>query len=401
MKVDLTKMPSLRPYVAALALIAAAVLIRWLVDPWLGNAAPLITLYGAVATAVAYGGLLPAALTSGLGYLACNFAFIEPRGTIAIPDAPGIERLALYLVTCSVIMGVGEALRIARLRAEANWRYALAKQGELELEIAKRTLAERALREADRHKDEFLAMLAHELRSPLAAVQFALQLLQYADGNADAAAEAHAVLQRQVSHLVRLADDLLDAERIAKGKVELQQQPTLLATLCQGAVEAASPLLKQMEHELTVSIPADPFYVDVDPVRMTQVLSNLLTNAAKYTPNGGHVRLSAEHVGRYVVVTVKDDGVGIGGDVLNRVFDFFTQVHLTHETSQSGLGLGLAIAKQLTELHGGNIEVKSDGPGKGSEFSVHLPAAFNSREEGRQLDVVGKRGRASGTLSCS
>jgi signal transduction histidine kinase len=387
-------------YAFALALTAVAVMARWLVDPWLGNGAPLITLYGAVAAAIAYGGLGPAVVTATTGYLACDFAFIEPRRSVIIQDAYAAERLGLYLVSCSVIIGVGYALRVARHHAETNWRCALGKQKQLEVEVARRTLAEEALREADRRKDEFLAVLAHELRNPLAAAQYALHLLQDAGENRKVANEAHAALQRQMSYMTRLADDLLDIERIANGKVDLQRQPTELTALCRDAVEATTPMMRHMAQELTVVVAAESIYVDVDLVRMTQVLWNLLANAAKYTPHGGHIRLTAERAGSDAVITVKDDGMGIPEDMLRRVFDVFTQVHMASERSQGGLGLGLALARQLTELHGGRIEARSDGAGKGSEFSVRLPIAQACRKVSPP-ELQDQMRSPDATLSCS
>jgi signal transduction histidine kinase len=389
MVVRLRRFSGVGAYALGVQATAAAVFVRWLADPWLGDSAPLITLYGAVAVAIGYGGLLPAMMTAILGYLACNFAFMEPRGVIAITNAHGVERLLLYVLTCSIITGVGEALRIARRRAEVNWQYAVTRQNELRAEVARRRSAEHALRSADRHKDEFLAILAHELRNPLAAAKGAVELLRRANGDSKLAASAQGAIERQLSHLTRLADDLLDMARIAKGKVELQRQRVDLADVCHQAIETTRPLIEQMAHELIAALPAEPIYVDADPVRISQVVSNLLTNAAKYTPQGGHIWLTLEPRGREAVVSVKDTGVGIHADMLHRVFDIFTQVDTAREGSHGGLGLGLALAKQLTELHGGSIEVHSEGAGKGSELTVRLPMPLGLHVEEPMRDQAG------------
>lgn|SRR5487761_1420670 len=375
MVVRLRKSSAAGGFLVGIVATALAVAIRWLVDPWLGDMAPLITLYGAIAAAIGYGGLPAGIAAAVFGYLACNFLFIEPSGAFAIRNAHDAERLALYLINCSIIIVVGEALRVARRRAEANWQYALAKQTQLEAEVAQRTRAENALREADLQKDAFLATAAHELRNPLAAAQYALQLLRQAEGDHKLTEEAHTILERQVANLTRLVDDLLDVARISKGKVDLQKRPIELAAVCNDAVEASHPLIEQMGHELVVTLPPQPVYLDVDPLRVTQVLSNLLNNAAKYTERGGRIWLTAERQGSDAVVTVKDTGVGIPEDMLPHVFDIFTQVNGPMKRSQGGLGLGLALARRLTEMHGGSIEVRSGPPGRGSEFTVRLPVA--------------------------
>jgi signal transduction histidine kinase/ActR/RegA family two-component response regulator len=231
------------------------------------------------------------------------------------------------------------------------------------------------LREGDRRKDEFLALLAHELRNPLAPLRNALQIMRLS-GDGEGEANVRDMMERQVRQMVRLVDDLLDVSRITRGKLELRKERVELATVMQTAVEIARPLIEAGGHELTVTLPKQPVHVDGDLTRLAQVFSNLLNNAAKYNEPGGHIRLTAERQGSDAVVTVKDTGVGIPADMLPKLFEMFTQVDRSLERSQGGLGLGLNIVRRLVEMHGGSVEAHSDGHGKGSEFVVRLPVVF-------------------------
>jgi PAS domain S-box-containing protein len=230
--------------------------------------------------------------------------------------------------------------------------------------------SEQALREADRRKDEFLATLAHELRSPLAPIRSALERLR---GDAGRDPATLRMLERQVDQIVHLVDDLLDVSRITRGHISLRREPVALADVVRTAVETARPLLEAAGHELTVSLPPESRWLDADPLRLSQILVNLLSNAAKYTQPGGHVELAAEARGAELAVTVRDDGIGIAADVLPRVFEPFTQLDPDSGASHDGLGIGLALAAKLAELHGGRLEARSEGPGRGSEFCVTLP----------------------------
>jgi PAS domain S-box-containing protein len=236
------------------------------------------------------------------------------------------------------------------------------------------------LRVADRRKDEFLATLAHELRNPLAPVRNAAELLRRADGNKDLVAQGVTILDRQLSHMVRLIDDLMDVARITTGKFELRKTRVELAAILMSAVEASRPLIETMGHELTLALPP-PIFLDADAVRLTQVFANLLNNAAKYTDRGGRIALSADRVGEHIVVSVKDTGVGIPANLLPTVFDMFTQVDRSIHRSSGGLGLGLTLVKHLTELHGGTVSASSRGEGRGSEFVVRLPFALDAGRE--------------------
>ena len=233
--------------------------------------------------------------------------------------------------------------------------------------------AEEMLKEADRRKDEFLATLAHELRNPLAPLRNALELMRRGDGDAMLIEQARSIMERQVSQLVRLVDDLLDISRITKGKLQLRKERVELADVLNAAIETARPRIEASAHELTVTMPAQPVHVEADLTRLAQVFSNLLNNAAKYTEKGGHIWLTADRRGDEAVVSVRDTGMGIPAEHLPHIFAMFSQVTSALERSQGGLGIGLSLVKGLVELHGGTIKARSAGPAKGSQFTVHLP----------------------------
>ncbi|WP_434113442.1 PAS domain S-box protein [Methylocaldum sp. GT1TLB] len=246
-------------------------------------------------------------------------------------------------------------------------------------DITRRKLIEETLRKADRRKDEFLAMLAHELRNPLAPLRTGLHVLRKSDGTNPATERTQTLLtmmERQVNHLVRLVDDLLEVSRITQGKIALKKERVDLATIVGHAVETSQALIEAGNHTLEVSLPPEPVCLDADPVRLTQVLSNLLNNAAKYMAAGGHVWLLAERQGPDAVVSIRDEGIGISAEMLPHVFDLFTQADRSIDRSQGGLGLGLSLVRHLVELHGGSVEARSEGPGLGSEFVVRLPLAW-------------------------
>lgn len=226
---------------------------------------------------------------------------------------------------------------------------------------------------AERRKDEFLATLAHELRNPLAAIRSGLHVLTTDTASAMQVGRARAVLQRQVQQMTRLVDDLLDVARITQGKITLQKQRVNLGSVITDAVEASRPLFEAAGQTLTVTLPASPMEVDGDPTRLTQVLWNLLANAAKFTPAGRPIWLTAEREGSEAVVTVRDTGAGISAEQLPRIFEMFSQVAPPTTHRQSGLGIGLALARGIVHLHGGHIEGSSEGVGRGSEFIVRLP----------------------------
>jgi PAS domain S-box-containing protein len=235
-----------------------------------------------------------------------------------------------------------------------------------------RQLRERAeeLAEADRRKDEFLAMLAHELRNPLAPLSTSLHLIATNPAERERSLE---MAERQVRHLVRLVDDLLDVSRISRGKVTLQREPVSLADVVDHAVEVARPLIEAQGHALTVSLPSEPVRLIADPVRLAQVIANLLNNAANYTPPGGSIWVTAETAGDELTLRVRDTGMGLKPELVPRIFDLFVQGESTLDRTSGGLGIGLTLAKGLVELHGGRVEAHSGGVGQGSEFIVRLP----------------------------
>ena len=242
-------------------------------------------------------------------------------------------------------------------------------------DITSRKEIEAALKEADRRKDEFLATLAHELRNPLAPIRNALRILM-AKGPPDPELQwARGVIDRQVQVMARLLEDLLDVSRISQNKLELRKERVELAAVVEAALETSRPLIEAGGHEFTVTLPPEPIHLEADPLRLAQVFANLLNNAAKYTEDGGRIRLSAERQGSDVIVSVKDNGIGIMAEMLPRIFEIFAQSNRALVRSQGGLGIGLSLVKGLVELHGGSIEARSDGPGQGSEFVVRLPIA--------------------------
>jgi signal transduction histidine kinase/ActR/RegA family two-component response regulator len=228
------------------------------------------------------------------------------------------------------------------------------------------------LESAGRAKDEFLAMLGHELRNPLSPIVTALQLMKLR-GDATTTREQQ-VIERQVDHLVRLVDDLLDISKITRGKVELRRETVEIAEVIAKAVEIASMLFEQRTHQLTIDVPRTGLLLEGDPVRLAQVVANLLTNAARYTPRGGHIKLSAGRVGSEIVIRVRDNGVGITAEMLPLIFDLFVQGKQTADRAEGGLGIGLTLVKTLVTLHGGSVVASSQGPGEGSEFVIRLPA---------------------------
>ena len=240
-------------------------------------------------------------------------------------------------------------------------------------EMRERQNAEEALREADRRKDRFLATLAHELRNPLAPITASLLLLNHKNASEENRVQARKVIDRQVRHMARLLDDLLDVGRITSDKLELRRQTVSLSSVVDGALEASRPTVEAAGHRLEVSLPATPVYVWADPVRLGQVFSNLLTNAAKYTDHGGRIALSARIEGGDVLVSVEDNGIGVAPEDLARLFEIFAQSSSARERAQGGLGIGLYLVKSLTEMHGGSVDAWSEGPGKGTRFTVRLP----------------------------
>ncbi len=230
-----------------------------------------------------------------------------------------------------------------------------------------------ALREADRKKDEFLATLAHELRNPLAPIRNAIHLIRLQQQRAESVEESLNLMERQLNQMVRLVDDLFDLSRISRGRITLQKQCVPLAEIVRSAMETSMPWMEQASHEFIASMTEEPLWINADMVRLAQVFANLLNNAAKYTERGGRIELTSKRENQHAIVSIKDNGLGIPRGMLPLIFEMFTQVDRSLEKSQGGLGIGLTLVKRLLELHGGTIDARSDGPGRGSEFIVRLP----------------------------
>ena len=262
-------------------------------------------------------------------------------------------------------------------------------------DVTERDRLRQELRDTNRHKDEFLATLAHELRNPLAPIRNGLQLMKLAGEQVAIIEQARSMMERQLTQMVRLVDDLMDVSRISRGKLELRKERVPLAAVLNSAVETSRPLIEQMGHELSITLPKQPLMVDADMNRLAQVFLNLLNNAVKYGDRGGHIQLNVERQGSDVVVTVKDTGIGIAADQLPHIFEMFTQVDQSLERSQGGLGIGLTLVKRLVEMHGGSIEARSEGAGKGSEFVVRLPVVIEASKPQESGGVDGQPVKSS------
>ncbi|MGL4551169.1 MAG: ATP-binding protein, partial [Gemmataceae bacterium] len=257
---------------------------------------------------------------------------------------------------------------------ESVARYAHSREEEAKRSEAALKAREQALKDADRRKNEFLATLAHELRNPLAPLRNSLEVVRLRADTPAAVREARELMDRQVVQLTRLVEDLLDVARIAEGKLELRTAPLDLRHAVEQAAQMADPLVRHRRHQLAVQLPPDPVCVIADHGRLTQVFVNLLNNAAKYTPEGGRIGVAVAAEGAEAVVRVSDNGAGISAEGLPLVFELFTQLDDRPGRPEGGLGIGLALVRQLVEMHGGSIAVASPGPGQGSEFTVRLPA---------------------------
>jgi PAS domain S-box-containing protein len=295
-----------------------------------------------------------------------------------------------WLENCGRVAVTGEPLRfLSHAKSTGRWYEVSAyRSGEPQCrrvaillnDMTERKLAEDALREADRRKDEFIALLAHELRNPLAPIRNGLQVMRFGASDPQAVSEARTMMERQLGHMVRLIDDLLDVSRIARNKMELRRSRVALADVLSIAVETARPSIDFGGHGLSVSLPPKPVFLDADLTRLAQVFSNLLNNSAKYTPHGGHIWLAAELQGENVLIHVRDDGIGIPPEFLDSIFNMFSQVDRSIERSTGGLGIGLALVKGLVEMHGGSVTAECPGPGRGSTFTVQLSRLENDTE---------------------
>ena len=352
-------------YGGAIGTALGAVLVRLVFDPWIGDDVPYITLFGAVALAVWLGGAGPAVLTFGVGYLIVRLLYIAPIGQIALTHSSDFVQLALFALSCGLIIVLGEAMRRARDLHRAS-----------EAALRDRALQ---LQRADANKSQFLAMLSHELRNPLAPLRNGLAILQRNPAPA-ALQSTLAMMERQITQAARLIDDLLDVSRIDRGKLEFRKERVALDAILRSAVETAMPSIEGKHHELVVHYPGRSLQVDGDPVRLAQVVGNLLNNAAKFTPPGGRIELSLRADGDEALLAVKDNGIGIERGRLEEVFEMFVQIDTSRHASAGGLGLGLTLVRAIVEHHGGRVEGRSAGIGHGAEFVVTLPLARSAAQ---------------------
>lgn len=369
-------------YAVAVAVVLLTFAARFYLERFLGDHVPLLPFTVSVIVAAWYGGLGPGLLATIVSAVLASYFFLDPRFSFYVSRPDELVGLVFFIVAGATASWLFEALHAARRRVE--------------IERERSSRAEAALREADRHKDEFIAVLSHELRSPLAPLSNALHIVQLADRHEHHIDAALQVMERQVQQITRLVDDLLDLNRVRRGTLSLRRERVDLAAVLRRAHEMSQPAMDAGGHELTLSLPAEPLHVDGDPERLAQVFSNLLNNAAKYTAWGGRVRVSAEREGGEAVVRVRDNGAGIPKDMLSKIFDMFTQVDGSLARSRSGLGIGLSVVRQLVELHGGRVQARSEGPGHGSEFIVRVPAAPASdrraaADSRRPIDLTASR----------
>jgi len=313
--------------------------------------------------------------------IAAMGAPIEPQWVLLVP----LETKGRVLGTIALIRGSG-----GRRYGAADVALAQDLAGRAAMAIDNARLY-RDIQENDRRKNEFLAMLAHELRNPLAPIRNAVQVLRMLDLKDDDLHWANDVITRQVDQMVRLVDDLLDISRITGGKIQLRRERIEATAAVARAVETSRPLIDARRHELTVALPEEPIWVDADLVRLAQVLANLLNNAAKYTTEGGKITLSVNKDGEQAVFRVRDNGIGISPEMLSSVFDLFTQVDRSLDRSQGGLGIGLTLVRQLVEMHGGSVQAVSEGANRGTEFVIRLPAA-SALPSARVADPSQERG---------
>ncbi|HEX4794580.1 MAG TPA: ATP-binding protein [Humisphaera sp.] len=299
------------------------------------------------------------------------------------PNPEERKQAAQFMAACQGWMDFRMRTREGR-DIETSWaniRLSDQSQVGIGIDITERKRAEEALRDADRRKDEFLATLAHELRNPLAPVQNALETLKRAGSDTALAEDARAMMERQVRHMARLIDDLMDISRITRGKLSLRRQKTDVAAVIRAAADSTRTAFADKSQELRIELPDEPLNIDADPVRLEQAIGNLLNNASKYTDAGGQIHVSAARDGQDAVIRVKDNGIGIAPDMLPRVFDLFTQAERSLERAAGGLGIGLSLVKGLVELHGGTVNAHSDGEGRGSEFVIRLAALAPASDE--------------------
>lgn len=356
---------SIVPFIVALVLFTRCLL--------LGGEMPFLLLWPAVMVCAWFGGFGPGLLATCLSAFFTACLYYEPPHWFSFTKPEDWTGMALFVLLGSALSLLCEKLRRTNQKAEQFAR-----------ELQRRA---EELVEADCRKDECLAMLAHELRNPLAPIQNAVQVLKRLSHDQPEQQRVTAIIERQAHQARKLVDDLLDVSRIRQGKINLQKEPLELAEVIAQAVEESRPLMEARKHQLTFTCPDEPIRLEADATRLTQVVANLLNNAAKYTNEGGHIWLTVERKQAEAVLRVRDDGIGITSAMLPLVFDLFAQSDRAMRKSQGGLGIGLTLVRRLVEMHGGTIQAFSDGPGRGSEFVVRLPTAERDQEWGASPKV--------------
>jgi signal transduction histidine kinase len=328
------------PYLVGLLGVVLATGLRQLLHPLLGDHLSFSFHLLAVFVAGWTGGLWPAAATAILSALISNYLFTD---SIWITSNEEALELSCFVLLSLIIAGLTE--------------------------ISVRALS-RAL-QAEREKDNFMAAVAHEMRSPLSVIYYANSLNRMAGDQP--IGDQLDTIDRQVHHLNMMIEDLLDVSRVARGKIKLNLQRAKVSSIIAGAVERAKPLIESHGHRLKIELPSESLDLYVDPARIEQVITNLLTNAAKYTPDGGEIIVRAEAIGDKVILSVRDNGIGIAADALPRIFELFVQADPGHDRTEGGLGIGLALARKIVEMHFGTVQARSAGKNRGSEFVVSLP----------------------------
>ena len=395
-------------YGAAVAAVAAALLIRWLLEPILGDSVPYLQFFPAVMVAGYYGGLGPGLFATLLAGLLADYLFLSPTMSLWIDHPP--QAVSLFLFACSggVISLLNGALHRAResaagaaahLQEIIREREGLIDQLQVErerLELAHETLHTQneelqcqseemesqseelrvqnlELVEQHRQRGQFLAMLAHELRNPLAPITVAAELLRHRSVGDPTLERQQEIIARQSHHLARMVDDLLDVSRVTQGKIALRREPVQIGEAVEQALQICRPLIVEREHDLVVSLPAQTISLEADPTRLVQVICNLINNAARYTDRGGKISLTVAQERNDLTLRVKDNGRGISPELLPQVFDLFVQADDSPSRATGGLGVGLTLVRSLVQQHGGSVRAESAGVGTGSEFIIRLP----------------------------
>ncbi|PQO26324.1 ATP-binding protein [Blastopirellula marina] len=348
-----------RGYMFAVAATAVALWIRTLLQPVLQDRLPFGVFYLSVIISAWLGGTHAAVVAMVLGTLAAAHFIIPPQSSMLIVEPADWVSLLIYAIVGAVTIMTFEKTRCDQRKAEQR--------------SAENLALTETLKKSDLQKDEYLALLAHELRNPLAPIATSVDLMARCRDDGRRFDALRRAVQRQLSQLVRIVDDLLDVSRYLQGKMRLLRDPFDFREAVGAAVEMVQPQIDEREHDVRLLIPDEPIGVNGDRVRLVQVVSNLLSNAAKYTPRRGRICIDLRTENGSAILSVSDNGIGIAGDDLDRIFEAFAQVDSSHTRDHGGLGLGLALVHQLCEMHDGSVDVISRGPGKGSRFEVRLP----------------------------